>query len=180
MCPVRRNGCPRVKLDRVIRRLLVVLVALACSFTLASCNKGADHANHKPSANASANEASAERFASLWVTTLNKATTSGDTTQLKSLGLTSCKVCADFANQLDQIYGAGGHVTSQGWTIETVIPESGATATQRILQIKAKVAPQTVVLKKGAKPKTYKGGEQQIRMVLSFVTNGWKIERIDV
>jgi hypothetical protein len=161
----------------VIRRVLVVLVALACSFTLASCN---NHATHKPSANVSANEASAERFASLWVTTLNKATTSGDTTQLKSLGLKTCKVCADFANQLDQIYGAGGHVTSQGWTIETVIPESGATATQRILQIKAKVAPQTVVLKKGAKPKKYKGGEQQIRMVLAFVNNGWKINRIDV
>lgn len=171
-----------VKIDAMIRRLLVVCVALACSVSLAACNhKNVPVAIPSASAPLTGVELSkAENVATGWITTLNAATVSGDTSVLKKLGTANCAVCTDFAHQLDVIYSAGGHVTTKGWTVESILPEAGGTTARPIFQVKANASPQTVVARKGAKPAPHKGGELQLRMILVASGSTWKIERIDV
>lgn len=171
-----------VKIVAMIRRLLAACVALACMVGLAACN-------HKkaPAADASSSPpltgvalSKAENVATGWITALNQATVSGDTADLKKLATSNCDVCADFAHQLDVIYAAGGHVATKGWTVESIIPESGGTTARPVFQIKATSAPQTVVASKGAKPAPHKGGDLQLRMILVQSGTTWKIARIDV
>ena len=70
-------------------------------------------------------EQGAQSFARYWIDTLNKATTSGDTTKFKKLNKASCTTCADFAKQLDGIYAAGGHVETEGFKIKKILNEAG-------------------------------------------------------
>ncbi|MGH3492839.1 MAG: hypothetical protein ACRDQ1_06340 [Sciscionella sp.] len=166
----------------MIRRLLVVCVALACSVSLAACNQ-----KNSPSANPSASAplggvplSRAENVATGWITALNQATVSGDTSDLKKFGTAACAVCTDFAHKLDVIYAAGGHVATKGWTVQSILPESGGTAARPVFLVKATSAPQTVVTSKGATPSKLTGGALQLRMILVQAGNTWKIERIDV
>jgi hypothetical protein len=73
----------------VIRRLLLLLVSLACAFALTSCGNGDDaKASSGPDIPAYAktnDDRGAQKFAQYWIETLNEATTSGDTKKLKTL-----------------------------------------------------------------------------------------------
>ena len=120
-------------------------------------------------------EAGAEQFVGFWTDTLNEATTSGETKQLKSLAASECQACGAFAAQLDQIYGAGGHVESDGWEIERVVPEAGATADEVGLLVTFTVAPQTVYTSKDAKAQEFEGGKQGFRFHLVRDQGEWLV-----
>ena len=128
--------------------------AAACLFTVASCSDSGSPeagASSVPSYAAGQDQHSAKQFASYWVDTLNKATVTGKTATLKSISLDSCVTCLDFAKQLDSIYGAGGHVETTGWDVQTVVPEKEL-QDEAGMSVKVQVAPQTVVSEKGARP----------------------------
>ena len=119
-------------------------------------------------------------YAGYWVESLNYATTSGDTTELKKLGTNKCEACVAFASTLDQIYGAGGRVQSKGWTLQNAVPIAGQPETEPALRMDVLVHPQKVTEKAGAKTKAYDGGPQAMTMFLVRRGDGWLIDRLDI
>lgn len=121
-------------------------------------------------------EAGAEQFVGFWADTLNEATTSGETDELKSLATDECQACSDFAGQLDGIYAAGGSVESAGWTVNRVVPEAGATDDEVGLLVTFAVSPQTVVESEGAKAQEFEGGNQGFRFHLVREDGTWQVQ----
>lgn len=170
----------------MIRRAVLACAALGCALTLASCSgsgasdTGSDQPGSGVPSYATENSRhGAQQFAAYWVDSLNQATTSGDTAQLKTLALDSCDVCADFAAHLDRIYAAGGHVDTDGWKVTSVVPVAGQPDNLPGFQVQADVAPQTVYESKDAKPEKYKGGTESMQMFIKRVDDHWMVDRIN-
>lgn len=61
-----------------------------------------------------------EQTVRAWVKARNQALQDGDTTAVEALGSTTCESC-DFAIQpIKDVYGAGGHFETEGWTLSGV------------------------------------------------------------
>jgi hypothetical protein len=167
----------------VIRRTLASVAAVACLFAATACS-GNDKPTTGPAAvpsyAAKSGPEGAREFATYWVDLLNKATTSGKTAQFKAVAQKSCTTCLDFAKQLDEIYGAGGHVETEGWKVQAAVPEAGLPAGEQGVSVKVKVAPQTVVKKKGAKAEQHDGGNLRIRLVLTRADDSWAVKALDI
>jgi hypothetical protein len=168
----------------VIRRLLVLCVSLLCCLALSSCNSGGSGTPKTvdgfPAYVTGNNEKGAQNFARYWIDTLNKATTTGDTKQLKTLQKPSCETCADFTKQLDDIYGAGGHVETDGFKIKKIVNEAGVPAPGAGISVVLTATPQKVYKTKGATPRSLKGGELRLRLIMVRVKNHWSMDRIDI
>jgi hypothetical protein len=163
----------------VIRRLIALSAALACVFAVAGCSSDKSGTPSGTPSYAQANDLhGAKEFASYWVDTLNQATDSGNTKKLRSLSLKSCTVCTDFADHLDRIYGAGGHVETKGWTVKSVIPVTGLPHGQTAFQVTSAISAQKVYEKKGAPVKKYKGGNEKLQMFLTRKDNHWLVQHL--
>jgi hypothetical protein len=176
--PVPVRGRPRVTIDHVLSRVLPALTAVLLLFSTAACGSDdpANTAGERPAYADNEGEAGAEQFVGYWTDTLNEATTSGDTQELKSLAADDCTACADFAGQLDKIYADGGHVESDGWAINKVVPEAGATGDEVGLMVTFDVSPQTVYPTKKAKPQEFPGGTQGFRFHLVRDGGDWAVQ----
>lgn len=169
----------------MIRRLAALSAVVACLFAASACSSDSSKdstpaASNVPSYANNPGDQGAEQFVSYWIDTLNKATVTGKTDKFKSLGFKSCTRCTDFASQLDTIYADGGHVDTAGWSIDKIVPESGLPQGQTGISVKLKVAPQTVVKKKGAAPEKLKGGDLRIRLLLMRPENVWRVASLDI
>ena len=168
----------------MIRRFAAVCAAVACLFAVSSCgddgSKPSGEGSVVPSYANGNDEHGAEQFASYWVDTLNKATVSGKTEKLKALGTKDCTRCTDFAAQLDKIYAAGGHVETNGWKVQTVIPERGLPKELTGLSMKVQVAPQSVVKQDGADAEQHEGGALTVRMILTRSDDHWVVKSLDI
>jgi hypothetical protein len=168
----------------VIRRLLLVLVSLTCGLVLASCGGGDDaKASSGPDIPAYAktnDERGAQKFAQYWIDTLNAATVSGDTKKLKSLQKKSCVVCTDFAKRLDAIYGAGGHVSSKGFQVKSLISEAGIPSPGAGVSAALRSSEETVYERKGAKPVKHQPGDLRLRLIMVRSGDHWLMDRVDV
>ncbi|QNN52286.1 DUF6318 family protein [Nocardioides mesophilus] len=163
----------------MIARLAALLLALVLGLSAcgaSTSDEAASGASERPAYADNAGEAGAEQFAGYWVDTLNEATTSGDTKTFKSLAAPDCKACLDFAKRLDTIYGSGGHVETDGWQIEKIVPEAGATDDEAGLMVTVQIAEQQVFAEKGAKPQTYPGGRQGFRLHLVRNDGEWHVQ----
>jgi hypothetical protein len=56
-------------------------------------------------------------FALHWVEVFNKALTTGDTKELRSLSTKSCGVCTGFANFIEKTDARGGFYKTRGWQV---------------------------------------------------------------
>lgn len=124
-------------------------------------------------------EAGAEKFAGYWVDQINAATATGDTKELRALGLDSCAVCSDFPQQVEDIYEAGGRVESEDWTIKSLVPEAGATDKQVGMLITVSIPPNTVYVDQDAKPQEFPGGNQRFRMIVVRQAEHWMIKDLN-
>lgn len=176
--PVPVRGRARVTIDHVLSRFLAALTAVLLLSSTAACSSDDDASGKTDEAPAYADnegEAGAEQFIGFWTDTLNEATASGETDRLKSLATDECTACADFAGQLDQIYADGGHVESNGWAVNKVVAEAGATADEVGLLVTFTVAPQTVYTTKDAKAQEFEGGKQGFRFHLVRDQGEWLV-----
>lgn len=119
--------------------------------------------------------AGAEQFVGFWTDALNQATSSGDTEKFRSLSADACRACGDFANQLDKLYAAGGRVESDGWEINKVVPEAGATDNEVGLMVTFTVSPQKVYQSEDAKAQKFEGGNQGFRFHLVREQGEWQV-----
>ena len=170
----------------MIRRLLVLSVSLLCCLALSACNGGdggsedAQTVDGFPAYVTTNDEKGAQNFARYWIDTLNEATTSGDTKKLKTLQKESCTTCADFAKQLDDIYGAGGRVETDGFQVKKMLNEAGVPAPGAGVSVVLTATPQKVYKTKDATARSLKGGEVRLRLIMVRVKNHWLMDRIDV
>jgi hypothetical protein len=167
----------------VIRRLLVLCVTLVCCLALTSCG-GDDEAKADnlgiPAYARTNDEKGAQGFARYWVDTLNKATTSGDTKQLRKISQKSCTTCTDFADQLDKIYADGGHVETDGFEVKKMANEANIPPPGAGVSVILTATPQTVVASEGAKPRELKGGDVRFRFIMLREGEHWEMDRMDV
>lgn len=159
-------------LSRIAAALSAVLL-----LSLAACG-GDDEpaADEVPAYADNAGEAGAEQFVGYWTDTLNTATASGETEDLKALAAPQCQACTDFAAQLDQIYADGGRVESEGWEINKIVPEAGATDDEVGLLVTFAVSPQKVFESEDAKPQKFEGGNQGFRFHLVRDEGTWQVQ----
>ena len=165
----------------MIRRTAALSATLLLALTGLSACSGDDAdtvAEARPSYANQSGEPGAEKFAGYWVDQVNKATSTGETKGLKSLGLAGCDLCSDFPKQVDQIYAAGGRVESEDWTIKSVVPEHGATDKQVGMLITVTVPPNTVYATADAKPQKFPGGDQRFRMIVVRQADHWMIKEL--
>jgi hypothetical protein len=161
----------------VLSRIAAALSAVLL-LSLAACGGDDDEpaADEVPAYADNAGEAGAEQFVGYWTDTLNTATASGETEDLKALATPACQACTDFTTQLDQIYAAGGHVESEGWEINKIVPEAGATDDEVGLLVTFAVSPQKVYESEDAKPQTFEGGNQGFRFHLVRDEGNWQVQ----
>jgi hypothetical protein len=158
--------------------LAVCLALTGCSS--GSNNPGSTNASGIPSYATGTDQHGQEGFATYWVQVFNKATVSGDTSKLKALAAKSCTVCLDFAHRVETVYKAGGQIRSKGFTIKGMVPIAGGSANQPGLQLSLNSAPQMVTPSKGAKTKTYAGGDLSWRFLMVRAGDHWLVRQIEV
>lgn len=129
-------------------------------------------------ANGTSNEALAA-YVGYWIDTLNYATVFGDAEALRAVSTDKCQTCQEFAATLDQVYGAGGHVETDGWQLQAAVPLADRPENKPALRVEALVGPQTVTASKGAEADTYTGGLQVMTMFLVRRGEGWIVDRLD-
>lgn len=161
----------------MLSRIAAISVALLLSLTACGGEEqpSTQSENDVPAFADNPGQAGAEQFVGFWTDTLNEATTSGDTKQLKTLAADACKACGEFAAQLDRIYAAGGHVESDGWEIEEIVPEAGGTENEVGLLVTFQVAPQDVYKSEDAEVETFDGGRQGFRFHLVREQTEWQV-----
>jgi hypothetical protein len=137
---------------------------------------GDDVAKDRPAYANEEGQAGAEQFAGYWVDQINAASASGETEELRSLGLKSCDVCSDFPQQLETIYAAGGRVESENWTIKNVVPEAGNSDERVGMLLTVQVPENTVYASENAEPQKFPGGNQRFRMILVREDDHWMIK----
>ena len=167
----------------MIRRATVLLVSLACCFSLAACNgKNSDPktVDGIPAYAAANTPQGAQGFARYWITTLNKATVDGKTAKLRTLQKTSCTTCTDFAKQLDTIYAKGGHVDTKGFKVKKILNDSSVPPPGAGVSVVLTATPQTIVASKGATARHLKGGDLRLRLIMVRVKSHWVMDRIDI
>lgn len=120
--------------------------------------------------------AAAKAFVRHFVETLNYSETSGDTTALRTLYSRECAFCEGISDGLDRIKLHGGAIKTTGWTVlglDMSNPSAG-----RPIQVVAtvRVAPQTVIMKRGAKAEHFGGQTHGVRRFLLRERDGmWLI-----
>lgn len=171
----------------MIRRFAALCAAAAVCFAVASCSSSSDKPSAQssnaagiPSYATSNDDHGAQEFASYWVDTLNKATVSGKTAQLKAISDKGCSRCNDFLQQLNKMYAAGGHVETKGWAVQAMVPETGLPKNVAAVKVAVKVAPQTVYRTAKSQPEKVKGGEMTFRLVMGRQDNHWIVQNIDL
>jgi Family of unknown function (DUF6318) len=170
----------------VIRRLALLFVALTCCLALASCGGGGgDDENAAKSKDGvppyarTNDEKGAQNFARFWIDTFNEATTSGETKELRSLNKPSCETCADFAETIDDIYAAGGHIETDGMRVKKILNEANIPAPGAGVSVVLTASPQKVYRTKTAKPQVFKQSDVRLRLILVRVDDHWEMDRID-
>lgn len=121
-----------------------------------------------------------QAYVGYWIDTLNYATVSGDSESLRAVSTEKCQTCQDFAGTLDQIYGAGGQVETDGWSLRAAVPLADRPDNEPALRVEALVSPQTVTQTKGAEAETYGGGQQAMTIFLVSRGEGWLVDRLDI
>ena len=159
--------------SRAAALIAVLLLALT------ACGGGDSVAEARPDYANQPGPGGAEKFASYWVDQINQASKTGKTKPLKALGLPECDTCTDFANHLDDLYGAGGRVESDDWTLKSLIPEHGATDKRVGMLLTVSVPPNKVYASEGAKAQSFRGGEQQFRMIVVRKDEHWMIKDLE-
>lgn len=69
--------------------------------------------------------AGAVAFAKHWIAVFNEAQRTGDTDEMRALSAESCGSCTGFARMLEDLYGNGGRLESEGWRVRHAVPAHG-------------------------------------------------------
>jgi hypothetical protein len=116
-------------------------------------------------------EKGAVAFAKHWIAVFNEATSSGETAQLLSMSAKGCGTCSRFAKGIDDLYGNGGAIDSNGWLVlQAVLTEGTLSAPRMALRIEQ--TPQEITHKNG-KVESFPGGRETFSARLVWSDSEW-------
>jgi hypothetical protein len=121
-----------------------------------------------------------EAFARRWVRIFYQAQSSGDTTAFRALG-PECEQCNDFADQIDEVYDAGGTITSDPFSVTgTQLQQKRLTKRPSVFVAYAHQGV-TWVRKAGQNPDVYPAAQTERILYLEWNGSGWTVDgMIDV
>ena len=121
----------------------------------------------------------AKAMVQLFIDRLDFAGTQGDTKAFREVFTSKCSACAGVADFIDQTYAAGGEIRGTGWhslDVASLPPTSGSIKVNALVR----VAPQSVIAKKGAEPKHFAGADRVMKhFTLEIADGNWRISDIE-
>lgn len=131
-----------------------------------------------PAAAEGTSPAAAKAFVRHWVATINHAALTGDTAQLRGMGSPNCESCEAIAVNIDSIYGSGGRIEEENWTVQSlrVLKATGRSAT---LTLGAHIGREVIVDSDGERTEKV-GGKQPMTVFLQHRHDGPRITRVDL
>ena len=139
----------------------------------------ADAAPSMPAEARGTSAAAAEAFVRHWVEVLNYSGPAGNSRQLRRISSSECVDCDAIADFIDTVSRDGGRITGRGWTFLTTKSVTKTSPHATTVRAAVRVNPQTVVIKRGAKPQRFKGGERVKTFHLVSSTGVWKLVQLD-
>jgi hypothetical protein len=132
-----------------------------------------------PSAAQGTSAKAAKAFARFYIDAVNFASRTGDVSALKPLATLDCASCKSISHNIERIYSADGHITSEGWRLSSVSVVPGQPVSRPILELGVVQSPEVVVFKAGSSPKHFPGGKQPMTMHLVHRKSAWLVTRLD-
>lgn len=179
---------------RVRRLRAAAVTALACLLLLAGC--GGDDpaplvadptppASVTPTPTVSAapqpweerSKAGAVAFVEHWVEVFNEAGRSGDTAALRDLSGGSCQACLGYARMLDELYGQGGRLDSDGWRILQIGVSERLPIDALTVGFRVERSPE-VVIRADGKRESFPGGQANYAADPRWRAGQWQLESL--
>ncbi len=117
-------------------------------------------------------------FVEHWVDVFDESKEDGDTNELSALSSTSCVTCQNFIEMTNEIYGNGGSVTSEGWTIES-ISEPVRSDDSTLVAVNVLQSPQRIQRTSDSKVEKFEGGKIDFAFTLRWQEGAWTVEAVD-
>lgn len=122
--------------------------------------------------------AAAKAFVRHYFDQINYAALTGDTAPLRALSADECESCDAIASNVEGIYGDGGHIAEERWTVRSVdvlrVAEGQAT-----LSVGARLGREVIVDSDGGTT-VKKGGKQPMTVFLAADGNNYRLARLDL
>ncbi|MGN6574162.1 MAG: DUF6318 family protein [Nocardioides sp.] len=121
----------------------------------------------------------AKAFARHYFDVINYAARTGDTRQLRKLGTSDCVSCEAIARNIEKIYGAGGHIESDGWRLTSVrnLQTKNGSA---FLSLGVYLEAEDVISAAGHEPEHHDGRKQPMNLRLVNRAHGFSVSRLDL
>ncbi len=131
-----------------------------------------------PAAARGTSAASAEAFARHYVHVINAAMTSGDTALMRRDASRRCSGCRLLADEIDDLYLAGGRIEGGGWVSgeRSRLVAAGNAVRMRLA---VRITEQTVYAESGAQPTISRSEDGHLRFVLTRRSNAWSVAQMD-
>lgn len=127
-----------------------------------------------------ATKISAEDVARIWVNAYNDALATGDTVRLRHLALPSCEQCDEFADQIDEVYNAGGRMMSEGkaHVVTSTRPRGTPSRSRTLWQVGVDAAPGTTRSSADAEPVSFPADHYEWLFVLAVHDSRWRVKSL--
>ncbi|MBF4762485.1 hypothetical protein ISU07_05060 [Nocardioides islandensis] len=159
-----------------------LLAALACALVLTACSDDSSSTADPPTPTTSApsdptssptEEAeSPEEFVRRWVDVDREMQNSGDTREYRRM-TKGCEACKGVADQVDDIYRAGGYVKTDGLQVKKIRAGDADSNGEVEVQLDVESSPTEYVESAGGEIQKLPGGPVSYLLTLHQSTNSW-------
>lgn len=120
-------------------------------------------------------EEGAVAFAKHWIDVFNEAQRTGDTGALERISEPACGSCDGFVEMLDDLYGTGGRLESQGWRVLQSVPAPGMPARKPEVTLRIFRTPQRIHHGDGSEVDSFEGGRATYAARLHWRAGNWQM-----
>ncbi|MCH1868101.1 DUF6318 family protein [Nocardioides sp. CFH 31398] len=117
--------------------------------------------------------AGAEAFIDYWTEVFNFATVTGDTAGFEAVSAEGCRACTNISRSLNRLYGRGGRIESEGWTVKQIGFASEETASMPAVRFDR--ARERVFRTENAQPEVFTPEDMTYTFELERVASGWRV-----
>ncbi|HET7414162.1 MAG TPA: DUF6318 family protein, partial [Arthrobacter sp.] len=122
----------------------------------------------------------AKAFVRYYIATVNYATATGDTGQLRTLGTRGCVSCKAISRIIKRIYEADGSIDSHGWKLSSISIVPRQPKSKPMFDLGVVETPQDVYETANSRVKHYKGGKHPMTIHLQYRHAHWRVTRLDL
>jgi hypothetical protein len=123
--------------------------------------------------------AAAKAFVRHWITSLNYASSTGDTAAVQALSAPDCESCTASFDRIAAVYANGGSIRSDGWRVRTMKLVPGQSTNEPMIDVGIRLTPQVVVERRGSEPQEFDGGRLPMTFTLSRDLDSWRVTRLE-